>query len=49
MLTHLGKFKLDLAKFYAAEIVSALEYMKKKGIVHRDLKVDYSVNCSQKI
>lgn len=33
-----GKLTYELTKFYAAEIVSALEYMSKKGIYHRDLK-----------
>ena len=28
----------ELAKFMAAELVSALEYMHRAGIVHRDLK-----------
>ena len=33
-----GKLTKELTKFYAAEIVSALEYMEKKGVYHRDLK-----------
>ena len=33
-----GKLTKELTKFYAAEIVSALEYMDKKGVYHRDLK-----------
>jgi serine/threonine protein kinase len=32
------KFPPELARFYAAEIVSALEFMHSKRIVHRDLK-----------
>ncbi|CAI5509528.1 unnamed protein product, partial [Closterium sp. Naga37s-1] len=33
-----GKLSEDEARFYAAEVVCALEYMHSQGVVHRDLK-----------
>lgn len=32
-------FTEDRARFYGAEIVSALEYLHSKDVVYRDLKV----------
>ncbi len=36
-VTKSEKMSLDLVKFYAAEILSAIEYTHLKGVVHRDL------------
>ncbi|CAI5962120.1 unnamed protein product [Closterium sp. NIES-65] len=33
-----GKLSEEEARFYAAEVVCALEYMHSQGVVHRDLK-----------
>ncbi|XP_026762690.1 3-phosphoinositide-dependent protein kinase 1 isoform X1 [Galleria mellonella] len=41
LLNHIntvGSFELNVAKFYAAELLLALEKMHAKGIIHRDLK-----------
>ncbi|CAG9087948.1 unnamed protein product [Plutella xylostella] len=37
-INKVGSFELDVAKYYAAELVLALEKMHSKGIIHRDLK-----------
>ena len=38
LIKKLGKLPFELTKFYAAEILCALEYMRSHKIVHRDLK-----------
>lgn len=41
LLTYLQKavqFEMDVARFYIAELVHAVEHMHMLGIIHRDLK-----------
>ncbi|KAF0690515.1 Aste57867_18105 [Aphanomyces stellatus] len=37
-LTRLGKFTEDMARFYTAELVVALEHLHSLGVIYRDLK-----------
>jgi len=39
-LIEIGAFDEQVAKWYIAEIVQALEYLHSKKIIHRDLKPD---------
>lgn len=34
-----GRLSEDEARFYAAEVVDALEYIHNLGLIHRDIKV----------
>ena len=40
VLTAVGKFSEAHAKFYTAEVVAALEFLREHDIIHRDLKPD---------
>ena len=35
-----GHFQEDIVRFYAAELIEALEHLQNRQIIHRDLKVD---------
>ncbi|KAI3379672.1 hypothetical protein SNEBB_001091 [Seison nebaliae] len=41
-LTKNGSFSYDCARFYAAELVSVVQYLQSKNIIHRDIKPE---NC----
>ncbi|RKP19617.1 kinase-like protein [Rozella allomycis CSF55] len=41
-----GAFTLSQAKFYAAEVLLALEYFHKNDIIYRDIKLDNILLCA---
>ncbi|XP_048580412.1 serine/threonine-protein kinase greatwall isoform X2 [Nematostella vectensis] len=40
LLHNIGYFDEEMARFYTAQIILALEYLHSHGIIHRDLKPD---------
>lgn len=47
LLKSIGPLPSDMARFYFAETVLAVEYLHSYGIVHRDLKPDkYVLFCT---
>lgn len=38
MIKHAGRFNRSLTRFYAKELINALEFIRSKNVVHRDLK-----------
>lgn len=43
-LKELGSLHVDVARFYAAQLVAVIEYMHKRGVVHRDIKPEKYVS-----
>lgn len=39
-----GRLSEDEARFYAAELVDALEYIHTMGLIHRDIKVCHIID-----
>jgi serine/threonine protein kinase len=47
VLNHLQRFPDHVAKFYAAEVLLAIEYFHSKNIIYRDLKPENLLLDSQ--
>lgn len=43
-LTHERKFTESRTRFYACQIILALDYLHNRGIIYRDLKVGFIDN-----
>ena len=41
-----SRFDLDRARFYSAEVLLALKFLHKKGIVYRSVSISVSVSVS---
>ena len=37
-ISKFGKLSVDHAKFYAAHVISSLDYVHQKGLIYRDIK-----------
>ena len=44
-IKRLGKYSLELVRFYAAELVEILFYMHSKGVVHRGQPITSQHAC----
>lgn len=46
VLQNLGQLEEDKTKLYTTEIVEALEFLRQKNVIHRDLKPDNILVCA---
>lgn len=38
-----GSLDIESARFYAAQLIDAIEFMQERGVIHRDLKPEKCV------